>query len=172
MEQLLFIVKKSIECFLKDGKIPEFGIKSAKLKQKRGVFVTLKKRGELRGCIGCTAGDKHLYQSASEMAIAAAFNDPRFSPVTKEELQELEYEISVLTPLKKINSWRGIKIGRHGVQAVAGNRTALFLPQVAKENNWDLEIFLQHLMLKAGLPSDYWKTHLVDFYIFKTEIIK
>ena len=172
MEQLLSIAKNSVESFIKEGKIPEFKVDSEKLKAKRGVFVTLKKRGELRGCIGCTAGDKPLYQAVSEMALAAAFSDPRFEPVTREELPELEYEISVLTPLKKVSSWQEIEVGRHGVQAMAEGRSALFLPQVAKENNWNLETFLQHLMLKAGLLPNYWEDNPVDFYIFEVEIFK
>lgn len=170
--ELLHIAKISVETFLKERKIPEFQINSEKLKEKRGVFVTLKKSGELRGCIGYTAGDRPLYQLVSQMALAAAFEDPRFEPVTKEELPELEYEISVLSPLKKINSWQEIELGRHGVQASAEGRTALFLPQVAKENNWDLETFLTHLMLKAGLPQDYWKNNRVDFYVFEAEVVK
>lgn len=171
---MLFIAKNSIESFLREGKIPElsFGDFSGLLKEKRGVFVTLKKGGELRGCIGCTAWDTPLYQLVPRMALAAAFEDPRFPSVTEEELPELEYEISVLTPLKKINSWHEIRLGRHGVQATALGRTALFLPQVATENNWDLETFLQYLMLKAGLPRNYWKDSPVDFSVFEAKIIK
>ncbi len=172
MGQLLFIAKSSVEGFLKNGKVPKFKVNAEVLNGKHGVFVTIKKGGELRGCIGCTAGDRPLYQMVSQMAIAAAFGDPRFGPVSKDELADLEYEVSVLTPLKKIGSWREIELGRHGVQAVAGERSSLFLPQVAEENNWDRETFLQHLMLKAGLPSDYWKNHRVDFYTFEAEIIK
>ncbi len=172
MEQLLSIAKNSIESFIREGKIPEFKIKSPKLKEKRGVFVTLRKKGDLRGCIGCTKGDRPLYQLVSQMALAAAFNDPRFPPVTEEELPELEYEISVLTSLRKISSWQEIQLGRHGVQLIALGRSSLFLPQVARENNWTLEAFLRHLMLKAGLPPDYWKNNPIDFYTFEVEIIK
>jgi AmmeMemoRadiSam system protein A len=173
MEQLSFIAKNSIESFIKEGKIPEFEINSEKLfEEKRGVFVTLKKQGQLRGCIGCITTDQPLYKAVSQMAIAAAFEDPRFPPVTKDELPELEYEISVLSPLKKVNSPKEIQLGVHGVQVVAGHNTGLFLPQVATENNWDLETFLNHLMLKAGLPPDYWQNNPVDFYVFQAEIIK
>lgn len=169
---MLFIAKNSIEGFVKDGKIPELKISPQKLKERRGVFVTLKKRGELRGCIGCLAGDRPLYQLVSQMALAAALEDPRFSPVAEEELPELEYEVSVLSPLRKINSLEEIRLGIHGVQVVAGHNSGLFLPQVAVENSWDMETFLAKLMLKAGLPKNYWKENPVDFYIFEAEIFK
>lgn len=172
MEQLLFIVKNSIESFVKEGKVPEFKVDSPELKRRRGVFVTIKKWGELRGCIGCTEGDKPLYRLVSEMALAAAFGDPRFPEVTEGELEDLKYEISILSPLKKIKSWREIELGKHGVQISARGRSSLFLPQVAEENNWDLETFLSHLMIKAGLSPDYWRENPVDFYVFEVEIIR
>jgi len=170
MEQLLFIARSSIEGFLKEGKVPKFEISSEKLREKRGTFVTIKKQGQLRGCIGCMVGDNPLYQIVSQMAIAAALEDPRFPPVTKNELPELEYEISVLGPLKKVNSPKEIQLGVHGVQVVAGYNTGLFLPQVATENDWGLETFLDNLMLKAGLPLEYWKNNPVDFYVFEAEV--
>lgn len=172
MEQLLFIAKNSVESFIKEGKIPEFEINSEKLKEKRGAFVTLKKQGQLRGCIGQIVGDKPLYQTVSQMAVAAASEDPRFPSVTKTELSELEYEISVLTPLEPISSPEEIQLGVHGVQAVVGGRAGLFLPQVATEQNWDLETFLNHLMLKAGLWPGYWREYPVNFYVFTAEIFK
>lgn len=170
MEQLLSIAKNSVESFVKEGKIPEFEINSEKLEEKRGAFVTLKKQGQLRGCIGQIVGDKPLYQTVSQMAVAAATEDPRFPPVSKEELPELEYEVSVLTPLKLIDSPEEIQLGVHGVQAVAGGRAGLFLPQVAREQNWDLETFLNHLMLKAGLWPGYWREYPVNFYVFTAQI--
>jgi len=172
MEQLLFIAKNSVESFIQKGRAPDFKIDSPKLKEKRGAFVTLKKKGELRGCIGCVRANKPLYQTVSQMAIAAALEDPRFPPVTEEELPDLEYEISVLSPLRKVDSWKEIQVGIHGVQVVAGGRAGLFLPQVATETGWDLETFLDHLMLKAGLAPDYWKNNPVDFYVFQAEIFK
>jgi AmmeMemoRadiSam system protein B/AmmeMemoRadiSam system protein A len=169
-EKLLYIAKASVENFLEKGKIPEFEVKSERLKQNQGAFVTLKKQGKLRGCIGQVIGNQPLYQIVSQMAVAAAIKDSRFPPVTKEELDQLEYEISVLGPLRKVDSWKEIQIGLHGVQAVAGFRSGLFLPQVATENNWDLETFLDQLMLKAGLWPDYWKENPVDFYVFEAEV--
>lgn len=170
--ELLDIARTSVESFIREGKIPEFEVESERLKKKQGAFVTLKKHGQLRGCIGHAAEDIPLYKVVSQMAIAAAVQDYRFPPVTEEELPELEYEISVLSPFRKIDSWQEIQIGVHGVQVVAGNRTGLFLPQVATENNWDLETFLNHLMIKAGLWFDYWKENPIELYVFEAEVFK
>jgi len=169
-KELLTIARESVESFVKTGVIPDFKATSEKLKKNQGAFVTIKKNGQLRGCIGYTAQDRPLYQVVSQMAVAAAVQDYRFAPINTQELSELEYEISVLSPLKKINSPDKIQLGKHGVQAVAGKKSGLFLPQVATENNWDLETFLDQLMLKAGLWPDYWKKYPVDFYIFTAQI--
>ena len=169
-EELLTVAKTSVESFVKEGKLPKFEVKSKRLKENQGAFVTLKKHGQLRGCIGYMAGDKPLYEVVSQMAAAAAVEDSRFPPVTKEELAELKYEISVLDPFKPINSPEEIQLGIHGVQAMAGDRSGVFLPQVARENNWDLETFLNQLMLKAGLWPNYWKENPVNFYTFEAEV--
>lgn len=169
-EELLKIAKASVESFIKTGKIPKFEVKSERLRKNQGAFVTLKKDGKLRGCIGHIVGDRPLFEVVSQMAVAAAVEDVRFLPVTEAELPELEYEISVLSPLRKVSSWQEIQIGVHGVQAVAQGRAGLFLPQVAIEQNWDLETFLEHLMLKAGLRPNYWRENPVDFYVFEAEV--
>lgn len=169
-EELLKIAKKSLESFLKTGKIPDFEVKFEKLKEKKGAFVTLKKDGELRGCIGNLLPQEPLYKTVSQMAVAAGTRDIRFPPVTLEELPKLKYEISVLTPLRKINSPKEIELGKHGVMVVAGEKSGVFLPQVAIEQNWDLETFLDNLMLKAGLWPDYWKENPVEFYVFEAEV--
>lgn len=169
-EELLDIAKASVESFVREGKIPEFKVNSEKLKQKQGAFVTLKKQGQLRGCIGHMAEDTPLYQVVSQMAVAAAVEDRRFPPVTASELPELEYEISILSPFKLVNSPDEIQVGLHGVQVIAGKKSGVFLPQVATENNWDLETFLNHLMLKAGLWPGYWRENPVDFYVFTAQV--
>jgi AmmeMemoRadiSam system protein B/AmmeMemoRadiSam system protein A len=168
---LLEIARNSVENYVRDGQIPQFKINDPVLNQPRGAFVTLKKHGQLRGCIGRFEPDIPLYQVVSQMAIAAATQDIRFYPVQPEELGDLEYEISVLSPLRKIDDWREIEIGRHGVQIRYGLRSGVFLPQVATENNWDLEEFMGNLCQhKAGLPRDCWKNREVDIYIFTAEI--
>jgi hypothetical protein len=127
------------------------------LGQKRGVFVTLNERGELRGCIGNTEPDMPLSQAVGAMAIRAALADPRFRPVSEHELPEIEIEISVLTRLKQISRATDIVVGRDGVLLTKGERSALFLPQVATEQKWDLTTMLDNLCRKAGLEGTCWR---------------
>jgi hypothetical protein len=127
------------------------------LEQKRGVFVTLKKRGELRGCIGQTEPVMPLSQAVGAMAIRAAFFDPRFRPVSPRELAGIEIEISVLTRLKPVPRAADIVVGRDGVLLTKGERSALFLPQVAVEQHWGLAAMLDNLCRKAGLENDCWR---------------
>ena len=140
------------------------------LMEKRGAFVTLKKHGQLRGCIGHIKGIKPLYKTVGEMAVAAAFNDPRFNPVTEAELSDLEIEISVLTPLRRIKDVEEIEVGKHGILIEKGFYSGLLLPQVATEYGWDRKTFLEHTCLKAGLPTDAWKDKDTMIYIFSAEV--
>jgi len=117
-----------------------------------GVFVTLHKQGRLRGCIGFITSPQPLSLTVWEAAESAAFKDPRFPPVTADEVDELEIEISVLTPFEKIESTESVRIGIDGVYLKLGFQSGLFLPQVATEQGWDRETFLNHLDQKAGLP--------------------
>jgi AmmeMemoRadiSam system protein A len=150
--------------------VPEFTVDSQALKEKKGVFVTVKKRGQLRGCIGYTRGVKPLYKIVGEMAVAAAFHDPRFTPVTEAELSDLEIEISVLTPLKRIKDVEEIEVGKHGLLIEKGFRSGLLLPQVATEYGWDRKAFLEHTCLKAGLPRDAWKDGKTSICTFSAEV--
>jgi hypothetical protein len=127
------------------------------LDQKRGVFVTLKKHGELRGCIGQTEPVMPLSQAVGAMAIRAAFFDPRFQPVSARELPEIEIEISVLTRLKPVSQAADIVVGRDGVLLTKGKESALFLPQVAVEQHWGLAAMLDNLCRKAGLEDACWR---------------
>ncbi|MDH4223685.1 MAG: AmmeMemoRadiSam system protein A, partial [candidate division Zixibacteria bacterium] len=168
---LLKLAKETIECKVKGVKCPEYKITSEVLKENRGAFVTIKKHGRLRGCIGYIQAVKPLYQTIQEMAEAAALHDTRFSPVTKGELNELEIEISVLTPLKKITDVNQIQIGRHGILIRKGYYSGLLLPQVATENNWDRMTFLEQTCLKAGIyDKDCWKDKDTEIYMFSAEI--
>ncbi|MGC9031558.1 MAG: AmmeMemoRadiSam system protein A [Minisyncoccia bacterium] len=165
------IAKKTIEEFIKFKKIPDFNIKNKKLNQPLGAFVTLKKNSNLRGCIGVILSfGKPLWKIVQDMAITSATQDPRFEPIKEEELKELEYEISVIFNFKKIDSIDKIILGKHGVLVVYENYSGVFLPQVAKEENWNLEEFLDNLMLKAGLPEKFWQKEKLDFYTFEAEI--
>ena len=123
----------------------------------RGAFVTLKIKGELRGCIGYTEPLYPLGQTVIRCAIYAASEDPRFVPVTPAELDRLEYEISVLTPVRRITDPSAVQVGRHGLVIAQGGRRGLLLPQVATENRWNREEFLAQTCVKAGLRPDAWK---------------
>lgn len=116
-----------------------------------GAFVTLKKSGRLRGCIGRMTGDDPLYETVWGMAQSAAFEDPRFPPLKREEFPELEFEISVLTPPSPCPDPNLVEIGRHGLVVRRGFRSGVFLPQVPVEWNWDLPTYLNRICEKAGL---------------------
>jgi len=140
------------------------------LKNEFGVFVTLHKSGELRGCTGFIEGFKPLQDAVIEMAKSAAFNDPRFSPVIEDEVDDLEIEISVLSPIRAIDNIDEIEIGKHGLIIEQGFCKGLLLPQVATENNWDKNTFLQHTCRKAGLNPEAWHERNTNISIFSAEI--
>lgn len=164
------IAKTVIENKAKGKPLPEFKVESPVLKENRGVFVTLHKRGQLRGCIGYIEGRGPLYRTVEEMAAAAAFRDPRFPPVNEKEIGELDIEISVLTPLRKITDINEIEVGKHGIYIKKGWNSGLLLPQVATEYGWDRKTFLEHTCQKAGLPSNAWKEKDTEIYIFSADI--
>jgi hypothetical protein len=164
------IARTAIESKCLAHNYPAINITSQTLKEKRGAFVTLHKKGNLRGCIGYIRPQKPLHQTIREMALAAAFQDSRFKPVTKSELKDLEIEISVLTPLKRISSIDEIKVGKHGIYIMKDFHSGILLPQVATENSWDRETFLEHTCTKAGLPDTAWKEKNTEIYIFSADI--
>ena len=143
---------------------------SKSLKEKYGVFVTLHIGDQLRGCIGYVVGVEPLQSAVREMAKSAAFNDPRFPPLDKDEVADLKIEISVLSPLKQIEDINEIQVGFHGIVIEKGIHKGLLLPQVATEYNWDVETFLGHTCMKAGLSSDDWKSKNTKIQIFSAEI--
>jgi AmmeMemoRadiSam system protein B/AmmeMemoRadiSam system protein A len=164
------IAKTVIENKAKGKTVPDFKVESPTLKENRGAFVTIHKRGQLRGCIGYIEGQGPLHKTIERMAEAAAFKDPRFTPVKENELPELELEISVLTPLKRITDVNEIQVGKHGIYIVKGMWAGLLLPQVATEYGWDRQTFLEHTCQKAGLPSNAWKEKDTEIYIFSADI--
>jgi AmmeMemoRadiSam system protein B/AmmeMemoRadiSam system protein A len=164
------IVRTVVEYRVQGKPIPEFDVTAPILKENRGAFVTIKRRGQLRGCIGYIEGREPLHKTVAKMAEAAAFQDPRFPPVSDKELTELDYEISVLTPLRRINDVNEIEVGKHGIYMKRGWLSGLLLPQVATEYGWDRQTFLEHTCTKAGLPSDAWKDKTTEIYIFSADV--
>jgi len=169
-DHLKEIARLSIRSRLEHNPEPVLGIDSETLRTNCGAFVTLKIGEELRGCIGLIAAMKPLYESVIEMAQAAAFDDPRFGPLTKSEFDKIGIEISVLSPLKVIESLDEIEVGKHGIIIRRGYHSGLLLPQVATEYNWDRETFLRHTCLKAGLPYDAYLDPKSEIQIFTAEV--
>ncbi len=167
-KELLKIARNSIDDYLTTGKIPKFATANPELLNNGAVFVTLEKNHNLRGCIGTTEAKMPIHQAVTQLAIASAVDDHRFSSVTKNELKDVKIEISVLSPLKKISSVDEIVEGKHGVIVKKGFRSGLFLPQVwehpelSKKDSFLSELCRQ----KAGLEPDAWKKGDVDLYIF------
>jgi AmmeMemoRadiSam system protein B/AmmeMemoRadiSam system protein A len=154
---LLAFARKTISRVLLTDTVPLARGFNSNLQLPRGVFVTLKKKGELRGCVGRIIGDEPLCKLVGAMAIQAAFNDRRFSPLTADELNDIEIEISVLTPIKQAVGAADIVVGRDGVLLSKYGHSAVFLPQVPTEQGWNREEMLDNLCLKAGLTAGSWK---------------
>jgi hypothetical protein len=168
---LIEIARTTIEEYVRHGKIPTIddGKLSAAVKVDCGAFVTLKKGGELRGCIGRFDATESLYKVVQKMAIAASTQDYRFHPVASEELGKIEIEISVLTPLRKIKSIDEIVMGKNGIYIRKGSSSGTFLPQVATETGWSKEEFLGHCAQdKAGIGWDGWRN--AELFIYESLI--
>ncbi len=154
----------------KGPELEDLGITcSEAVKVPRAAFVTLKKQGQLRGCIGDIFPQRPLYKSVITNAIYAAFGDRRFTPLQKDEYDQIEIEISALTPPSAVASAQAIRIGTDGMVMKKGGRSAVFLPQVAPEQGWDLETTLANLSMKAGLAPDAWKDG-ASFQVFQAEV--
>lgn len=149
---------------------PEFTTTSTKLREPRGAFVCIKKAGNLRGCIGMIEAKEPLYKTIKNMAVQAAFSDPRFCSLDPSELADIQVEISVLTPLERIKDPAQIEIGKHGLYLRKGFHSGLLLPQVATENDWDREQFLEWTCRKAGLPPHAWKDPEAELYVFSADV--
>lgn len=168
-KELLKIARKTIVGYVTTRKIPEVVATAPGLNLHSGCFVTVKQKGELRGCIGNFVSDQPLYLLVQEMAISAATRDPRFYPMKPEDLADFTLDISVLSPLEKTASVEEIKVGVHGIYIVKGDYRGVLLPQVATEYGWNRDQFLQHTCIKAGLPQDAWQGEC-DIYIFSAQV--
>jgi len=139
-------------------------------KEKCGAFVTIHIKGDLRGCIGYIEGVKPIPETVKDMAAASAFSDPRFSSLTPAEYEKIDIEISVLSPVEKVNDIKEIVVGRDGLIITRGFSRGLLLPQVPVEQGWDLNIFLSHTCYKAGLPGDSWQKPGVVIEKFSAQV--
>lgn len=166
---LLAFARETIRRYLTTGTTPLARGFTSRLKVPQGAFVTLTKHGELRGCIGRIPADFELGKTVGTVALEAALNDHRFSPLTLTELPEVEIEISVLTPMQPIEKAEQIRIGKDGVLLEKAGRSAVFLPQVATEQHWGRDEMLDHLCVKAGLPAGSWKKG-AKLSIFQAEV--
>jgi len=140
------------------------------LKEKRGCFVTIHRSGQLRGCIGIFESHSPLWRNVEEMAIQAAFHDPRFPPLSDGEFDKIDIEISVLSPLRKVENVNEIKVGEHGICITRSFNRGVLLPQVATEQCWDRDTFLDHTCLKAGLPPGQWRKPGTIIEAFTAEV--
>jgi len=168
--KLLFqLAREAITSAVKTGKVTVREVTQVHLLGPHGCFVTIKRHGALRGCIGNFSTDKPLYLLVQEMAASAATKDPRFYPMKEEDLAEFELEISVLSPLNKISTPEEVVVGKHGLYLEKNFSRGVLLPQVAVEHGWDRETFLNQTALKAGLKKEDWKEG-ADIYLFTADV--
>ncbi len=168
-KELLRIARRSIKAAVEELPTEKLKLTNRSFLEPRGVFVTLRLKGELRGCIGYVEPRLPLAAAVEELAVKSAFEDPRFYPVSFDEVDSISIEISVLSPLKKISDVHEIEVGRDGLVIELGSRRGLLLPQVAVEYNWDREEFLSYTSQKAGLPSTAWKDKKAEIFSFTTD---
>ena len=164
---LLALARKSVERAVgqKESYSPD-AVSDERLNEERGAFVTITKSGALRGCIGYTSAVKPLYLTVRDTATLAALRDPRFQPVSAAELPQLEYEVSVLSPLRRAIDTHDIKVGENGLLMKNDDFEGILLPQVPVEQKWDRQTFLEETCVKAGMPRDCWKDENTDIFKF------
>jgi len=167
--RLLYLARAAITSrFETDVEIPT--CTDAAFEEKRGAFVTLTIGGQLRGCIGRIEAVGPLWDVVADMAVAAAFQDPRFGPLTRDELDRIQIEISVLTPMVPVEGPDDIVVGTHGLLIRKGPFSGLLLPQVASSRGWDVRTFLQETCRKAGLKPDDWQQEDAEILMFSAEV--
>ena len=172
-EKMLKLARDTITYYLETGKMSAVKENDPLLNEEMGAFVTLHKNGRLRGCIGNMIGRGPFYLTVRDMAVAAAVNDSRFRKVTLEEMKEIDIEISALTPLVKIEDPETIEPGKHGVLVRNAMTSGVYLPQVATEQGWDREQFMNSLCgQKAGMAPDAWKKGECEIFTFTAEVFE
>lgn len=170
--KLLRLARQAIDsCLLQQDFTPQVA-DDPQLTQKAGCFVTIKIKGQLRGCIGTFIGTQPLYLEVIRMAIAAATQDPRFPPMTPTDRGKYTVDISVLSPLEKISDPNIIEVGKHGIYLEQNGNRGVLLPQVATEYAWERQTFLEQTCKKAGLPGDAWQSEETALFVFTAEVIE
>lgn len=167
---VLELARRTVEEYVRTGKLPDLPEATGRLAEPRGVFVTLHREGALRGCIGYVEAVKPLLEAVRDMAVSAATEDPRFPPVRPGELAEIDLEVTVLSPLRRVSDPESVEVGRHGLVIRRGGRSGLLLPQVPVEQGWDRREFLEHTCLKAGLPRDAWQDPVTELHVFTGQV--
>ena len=169
-KELISIARSTLDTYLSAGKVPEIHPASPALSEHAGAFVSLHQEDELRGCIGQIEPDRELYKIVQSCALSAALDDPRFPPVTAEQLPSLNIEISVLTPMIRVARIEEIEVGKHGLYITLGGWRGLLLPQVATQYGWNREVFLSQTCRKAGLPENSWRDRPVAIFRFEAQV--
>lgn len=167
-QRLLVLARRALEARV--GRQPPPALEQGGvLDEPRGAFVTIRRHGELRGCLGRIAPDAPLAETVADLGASVSDSDPRFNPVSSGELDDIDVEISVLTPEREVRSIAEIEPGRHGLIVEQGHRRGLLLPQVATEQGWDVETFVSETCRKAGLPIDAWRNG-ARMFVFEAEV--
>jgi len=173
--RLMDVARRTVNAVVRGERLPDFDVQEPELQGHQGAFVTLKTDGNLRGCIGRFVADQPLWKTVKDMAIASATEDPRFfgRRITPEELAKVKIEVSVLSPMERIENPLDIELGKHGIYIKGAARGGCFLPQVATETGWSKEEFLSNCCAhKAGLPPDAWKDPATEVYVFTAQVIE
>jgi AmmeMemoRadiSam system protein A len=169
---LLRIARETVENTVSGSAPDNYSIDDPVLNTECGAFVTIHDHGNLRGCIGNITARTPLWKTVMNMAVEASIRDPRFPSVSADELDDIDIEISALSPLWKIKDIEEIKIGRHGILIKKGFDQGLLLPQVATENNFNRKSFLEHTCLKAGLDRNCYKDKNCEIHIFSATVFR
>jgi AmmeMemoRadiSam system protein A len=168
--ELLKLARMTLQQHYADHTVPAVHTVHKNLTERRGAFVSLHRGEELRGCIGQLYPDRALYKIVQHCVLSAALEDTRFLPVTREEVQDLSIEISVLSPFRCVRTVEEIEVGKHGLYVVQGRFRGLLLPQVATQFHWDRTKFLEQTCLKSGLTESAWRDPNTMIHTFEAEV--
>lgn len=172
LQILLIFARQTITAKLDEQARPQFAAVTGIYCQRRGVFITLIKEQNLRGCIGSLSADQLLPAAVAEAAESAAFSDPRFPALSRGELPLVLIELSILSPAKRVNSVNEIEVCKHGVVLKLGTASGLLLPQVAERQKWTSTTLLEHACFKAGLDKGSWKNRRAELMVFEAQICR